>query len=159
MSLVALVLSLLLPAADVEHLRATAPTYLTEESARENLADAVVAGVVERVSPAMLLSIAWHESRYWAAAITPEVGGLDSCGVMTPEPLARCSAESWTLIGGYLEGARHLRTWLDACRGDERCALLGYAGGYRLIDLCRRRDVRACHTPDVFRRRASWISG
>lgn len=136
---------------------ATAPHDITPVAARQHAVAALVAGDVYRVDPALLLSIAWHESRYQSRVVTPEVGGRVSCGVMTPEPRETCPAPS--LLGGYLAGARHLRGWYDACRGNERCALTGYAGGWRLIEICESEpDLRACHTWEVFLGRARAIA-
>lgn len=126
------------PASDAEALRRTAPQYLDHELAAEHLAAARVAGAAYRVDPDLLLAIAWRESRYATNATTAETGGRVSCGVMTPEPTARCSRQ--TVLDGYLAGARHLRVWLGATR-NEHAALLGYAGGYRLIAACRRGPV------------------
>jgi soluble lytic murein transglycosylase-like protein len=134
----------------------TAPTYLTAYTAPEHAFAAVIAGKIYDVEPALLLSIAWHESRYEIAAVTPEIGHKVSCGAMTPEPIARCPAPS--LLGGYLAGARHLRGWLDAEHGNLRLALLGYAGGGYLIRFCRDGgEAKGCRTPEVFLARAAWI--
>jgi soluble lytic murein transglycosylase-like protein len=130
--------------------------YLDAIAAVQHLRAARVAAVVVDVDPDLLLSIAHHESRYSATEATPEVGGRVSCGVMTPEPVAACGAA--TMLDGYLAGARHLRGWLDACHGDQRCALTGYAGGYRLIAICRDDATRrACAVADAFLNRAAWI--
>jgi hypothetical protein len=154
-------LRLLVPASDAEALRRTAPQYLDHELAAEHLAAARVAGAVFSVDPDLLLAIAWRESRYVASAVTAETGGRVSCGVMTPEPTTNCVQQ--TVLDGYLAGARHLRVWLDATHS-ERAALLGYAGGYRLIEACRRGPVLRvrgklaldlCRTRELDR--AAWI--
>ncbi len=145
--------------------RRTAP-YMAPEDAHAHATAAVIAGIAYDVDPAVLLAIGWHESRYDHAAVTVEEGGKVSCGVMTPEPIARCPSKP-SLAAGYLAGAAHLRTWIDASRGNLVRALLGYAGGYRLIARCaqgpvvvtrgpRRKDV--CRTPQVFLERARAIS-
>ena len=149
--IVVVLLSLLCP----DGLEKTAPTYLTQSSAREHVAAATVAAIAYRVPRELLLSIAWHESRYTDAR-TPEAGGRVSCGVMTPEPLRAC--HDTIMLDGYLAGAAHLRTWLDATRST-RDALLGYAGGYHLIQRCELPDTpRQCQTPEVFLGRARWIA-
>ncbi len=133
----------------------TAPSYLTADTARDHALAAATAGRMYDVDPALLLSIGWHESRYTVDATTPEEGHKVSCGVMTPEPLHRCATGS--LLAGYLAGAEHLRGWLTATHGDLELALLGYAGGGRLIRICKADDIRACHTPQVFLTRAARI--
>lgn len=161
----ALLLSLLPAPADAEALRVTAPQYLTAETAPTHLALARAASVAAGVDPDLVLSIAWFESRYRARTVTAEPRGKTSCGVMTPIPRRRCVAPS--LAAGYLEGALHLRQWLDACRGSIVCALRGYAGGYALIRACRAgpyfadrggRSVNICVRAAGERlRRATWI--
>ncbi len=150
--------------------RRTAPRYLDRQAALEHATAAVIAGKVFDVPPEILLSIAFYESRYRQTAITEEPGGKVSCGVMTPEPItdrARCTAiaASSTLVG-YLQGAQHLRVWLDASRGNLQLALLGYAGGFRLIRACARGPVirqrgvltnDLCQTPAVRSARAAAI--
>jgi hypothetical protein len=139
-----------------EGARRTAPTYLTDVTALEHALAASTAARVWNVDPALLLSIAWHESRYEVTEVTPEVGGRVSCGVMTPEPVARCSREG--LVDSYLRGARHLAQWLSAMHGNLRAALGGYAGGYRLLAFCADGgEARGCHVADVFLGRAAMI--
>lgn len=151
----------LTPAPDrVEALKRTAPQYLSTRAATDHLQAATLAGVAYCVRPSLLLSIAWHESRYAIATVTPERGRRASCGVMTPTPIARCGAP--TLLGGYVAGAAHLREWLTACRGGVTCALRGYAGGYALMRACeagpvRRGAVDLCDVRVMFLARADWI--
>ena len=140
---------------DGDALARTAPAYLTPQQATLHVAASEVAGRVYGINPNLLLSIAHHESRYQVATVTPELAGR-SCGVMTPEPVRQCPAPD--LLGGYLAGAKHLAAWRDACRADLRCMLTGYAGGYRLLELCGREHVRACDTWRVFEARAAWIA-
>lgn len=146
---------------DSADLASTAPECLTSSSAGGHLAAARLAGEVYSVDPAILLSIAHHESRYQVGVTTREPLGKTSCGVMTPVPRRTCAPGG--LVVGYLDGAAHVRAWLDACRGDLRCALVGYTGGFALIAACRRGPVWArpgvdgCRTPDVFMRRATRI--
>jgi len=149
---------------DADALRQTAPTYLTTASAAEHLAAARWAGNAHHVAPALLLAIAWHESRYEPRARTREPGGRWSCGVMTPEPHAgACTEVELDMVGGYLNGARHLRTWLDLCGGDETCALRAYAGGFALVRACAsgpyyvRDGVDACDVDAMFTARARAI--
>jgi soluble lytic murein transglycosylase-like protein len=147
-------------------LRHTAPTYLTtDEQAAAHLTWSALAGEAFSVDQALLLSLAWFESRYQADAVTREPGGRWSCGVMTPVPHAEpCAADELTLVSGYTAGARHLRTWMDVCHNNERCAVLGYAGGYALIGACARgervdlRGSDACvAVPYARLGRAAWI--
>lgn len=156
-----LVFAFLVDRADAEALRATAPLYLTTDTAAENLTAARIAAAITDTDPDLLLSIAWHESRYESTQVTPEVGGKVSCGAMTPEPThdrTACRDATSSLVSGYLAGARHLRVWLDASHGNIKTALTGYAGGYRLIAACRRGErVHGCATPDVFLGRAQRI--
>jgi len=154
------------PDADVLAFAHTAPEQLELEVARAHYAAAFAAGVVHDVAPELLLSIAAHESRYQHAAVGPESGGRVSCGAMTPEPVAACPRGA-TLLDEYMAGATHLRTWYAAGDvRDRREALLGYAGGYRLIRACRAgsvnverqgRTIDLCNTPDVFIARGAWI--
>lgn len=138
--------------------RRTAPSYLTDEAAHEHAFAAVVAGEIYQIDPALLLSIAWHESRYSVSAVTHEPGGKTSCGVMTPVPLDHCSRDS-SLVESYLRGAEHLATWMRVERGDLRRSLWGYAGGGRLIRFCLDGgDSRGCRVPKVFLDRAAQIA-
>jgi len=134
----ALVVALLATSEDAESLRATAPAYLDLASAREHYAAARVAGAIFDVDPELLLAISWHESRYVANVVTREPGRRVSCGVMTPVPHRRsCSAWELSILGGYIEGARHLRVWIDKCGGDRSCGMTAYAGGGGLVAACR----------------------
>jgi len=147
---------------DAEALRRTAPEPIELAVAAENLAAARAAGALVDVDPDLLLSVAAHESRYHGDAVGPESGGRVSCGIMTPTPVASCSRQ--TVLEGYLAGARHLRTWVNATRS-LHAALLGYAGGYALIGACARGPVLRktgrhddlCLTPEVFLWRRDWI--
>jgi hypothetical protein len=134
MQLLAFFVSLFLDDAQVAAFQRTAPTYLTHETAREHMASAFAVGIVTDTRPALLLSIAWFESRYTQNVVSREAGGKVSCGVMTPIPQTRCQPSD--LVSNYLEGAQHLLVWRRACRDNERCKLLGYGGGYRAIKLC-----------------------
>src|SRR3990172_9640153 len=110
---------LLIPdAKDVEALRASAPTYLTAETAGVHRTAAQAAAVFYDLDPALLLAIAYRESRYTVTAIGPAVRGKVACGVMQSLMWKACGTQ--TLLAGYMEGAEHLRTWLDTktCRGD-----------------------------------------
>lgn len=137
--------------------------------AGEHAMAAVIAGAVFDVDPALLLSIAHHESNYDHTATTAEAGQKTSCGVMTPVPTqdaGSCRLATSSPLAGYLVGAQHLRTWLDAQHGNLHAALVGYAGGYRLIGRCARGPVivirgryrkDVCRTPEVFLGRAARI--
>jgi hypothetical protein len=134
---------------------------ITDDIAAEHIAAARFAGAAHGVDANLLLSIAWHESRYNADAVGPESGGRVSCGPMTPVPRARCQRQH--IVLGYLDGARHLREWISTTASMNQ-ALLGYAGGYRMINACaegpvlrKGRGDDLCKTPDVFIGRARWI--
>ena len=145
--LIRIVLALLTPVddRDVEGLRAFSPTYLTTETAGEHFYWARLASVIHRQDPYMVLAIAKHESNFKQDAITKEIGGKWSCGVMTPVPTfskEECSRQTSSLLAGYLAGAGHLYTWQHA--GDvfsPNEALRGVGGGYRLIRACRKAAV------------------
>jgi hypothetical protein len=162
--IIAFIAALFTPDADADALRATAPDDLTIETARLHLANARIAAATSHVDADLLLSIAWHESRYVVAARTAEPLGKTSCGVMTPVPKATCTTP--TMLEGYLEGAAHLREWLEAAHGNEHVALLGYAGGYRMINACaegpvmvvrNNQDVDLCTVASIFQWRARLI--
>ncbi len=129
--------------AEADALRATAPAYLTVESAAEHIRAAREAALVTGTDPALLLAIAWHESRYDPRVVTREPGHRVSCGVMTPVPKRGCRGDELTLEGGYLAGARHLREWLDI-RHSLRRAVVAYAGaGWRAEKFGREMIARA----------------
>ena len=149
----------LTPPHDVAALQRTAS--LSSDAAAENLAAARLAGAAYRIDPDLLLAIAWRESRYQSDAIGPVVRGKRACGVMQPIMRGRCVAPR--LLDGYLEGARHLREWMRAT-GSQHDALVGYAGGYAMIERCKLgpiereragRVVDLCSAPEL--RRAAWI--
>jgi hypothetical protein len=80
---------------------------------------------------------------------------------MQPIMYKQCVAPR--LLDGYLEGARHLRGWMRATRS-QRDALVGYAGGYAMIERCKLGpivrvraggEVDLCSTPEL--RRTAWI--
>lgn len=154
----------LLGPGEADALRQTAPAYLTVDEAAIHLMAADAAAEAAGVPVELLLSIAWHESRYQPDARSREPGGRWSCGVMTPEPhVGACTPDELTVFGGYLNGARHLRTWLDLCGGNETCALRAYAGGGGLVRACAsgpyyvRDGVDACDVKKMFIDRAAWI--
>jgi hypothetical protein len=137
---------------DADALVRTAPAYLTHDTAISHIASARAASWLTHTQSPMLLSIGHHESRYTRDVVTPEPGNRTSCGVMTPEPLRdrqQCLLATETLAQGYLAGARHLHQWLIACRGNETCAVRGYAG-------CGARQP--CQAADQFWWRARWIA-
>lgn len=141
--------------AEVDALVATAPDYLDRTSAEIVLLAAESAGAVYRVDPAILLSIAYHESRYVRTTVTPEPGGRVSCGVMTPVPQRSCSDWELTVIGGFEAGAAHVALWRSLLPGLE---LYAYAGGGWLAGLCAKdRKAQECRVVDQFVRRAEWI--
>lgn len=147
-------------AIDVERLRQTAPTLLTAASAREHLIAAKLAANEFGIrDEALLLSIAHHESGYNPAVASREWNGMTSCGLMQVSRKGPCDAESLSVLGGYRAGAKVLKGWLDVCRGAIRCALVGYAGGFYLIDYCRKGSHANCGIAEVFLKRAAWIRG
>lgn len=162
MTLAEILFELIVTATDVESLRMSAPTYLTYDKALLHLTTARQAAEESGVMVHRLLAIAWGESRYTQGAVTPEYGGrMVSCGVMTPEPITdmrRCRQATSTLLEGYRAGARHLRVWIDDCKGKfgtefggyeiDRCALMGYAGGYFLMNYCARSWHKNCGGPE-----------
>lgn len=154
MQLLAILFKLFVDDAHADALVETAPTYLTREAARDHIASAFVAGIATNQRPALLLSIAWHESRYEQNVVSTEAGGLVSCGVMTPSPTTKCYATD--LTSNYLVGAKHLNEWRDATRA-EWTMLLGYGGGYRAIKTCASSKHYACAVPGVFLWRANLI--
>jgi hypothetical protein len=164
-ALITLLTLLLTPPQDVEALRSTAPSYLTTDTAREHLLAARVAAASYNLDADLLLAIAWYESRYTVNAIGPLVRGKRACGVMQPIMENGCQKNP-TLMEGYLEGAKHVRTWLDASRGDMNLAMLGYAGGYALINKCKegplmvtrgKREVDLCTVGHIRTARARYI--
>lgn len=126
---------------DVEGLRAFAPTHLTTEQAEEHFYAARVASAVHGQDVWMVLGVSEHESNFQQGAITYEVGGKISCGVMTAVPTyskEECERQTSSLLAGYLAGAEHLYTWYHAGGVYSQIeALRGVGGGYRLIRACR----------------------
>ncbi len=116
-------------AQEAEAFRQTDPSDLSAAGASENMTDAALASQLTGIDRSVILAVAWHESRYRPLTATREPGHRVSCGVMTPFPKRRCSSDELTLLGGYLSGASHLRTYLDSEGSMER-ALVGYAGGH-----------------------------
>lgn len=155
--------------AESNALRQTAPAYLESDLvAAAHLAGSTYAGDAFSVDPAVLLAIAYRESRYTLGVVGHEVKGRHACGLMQPMMHGDGCREQ-SVLEGYLEGASHLRTWLDTktCRGDLHCALLGYGGGYALIRGCavgpvvvERNGKRAdfcTFIPNSITVRAAWI--
>lgn len=155
-------LAILTPTSDVdaEGLHRFAPNEVTVERAREHVWAARAAATIYDVDVDTVLAISYHESHFQEDVATAESGGRVSCGAMTPYPTSACSPRS--LLSQYLDGTRHWAIDWRRARDvrDAREALLGYAGGYRLIRMCRqgpviRRGARGddlCRTPDVFAR-------
>lgn len=140
-------------------LRRTAPSYLvSDEMARLHLAAATFAGEAFSVDPALLLSIAWHESRYDVRAVTRERSGKLSCGLtMVTMPLGEPCPEP-DVFDSYLRGAEHFREWLRMCRGSTTCAMRGYAGGFTAIKRCAEPDAGdVCARVEARHHRAAWI--
>jgi hypothetical protein len=157
--LVSLWLAMQSTPAEADALRGTAPGYLTPWSASLHLGAARVAADRYGVDADTLLAIAHHESRFSPGTRTMEppdsAGARVSCGVMTPVPKRSCADLDLTVLGGYLAGAAHLRTWMDACHARDhwrhdvhdreilRCALWAYAGGRGFRAFCRAHEGRA----------------
>ena len=128
-----------------EGLMATAKnTRLTVEVAAQHVAAARFAAVLTDIDPDLLLAIAHFESRYRPTVVGPLVRGKRACGVLQHVPIkGKCPAPS--ILRDYVNGARHLAEWIRAQRGDLKRALIGYAGGYHLLEKCDRGEkLRAC---------------
>lgn len=138
------------------------PQYLSARQAQEHLLAARVAGVLYGQDPSLLLAVAWHESRFTPDAVTVEPGRRVSCGVMTPVPKSKCSAWDLTLLGGYMEGAKHLQMWHDKWHST-RALLLAYAGGSGLVRACaphgyfKQRGKNVCQVADAFMNQSARI--
>jgi transglycosylase-like protein with SLT domain len=109
-------------------------TRLTLDTAAQNIAAARFAGALTGIDADLLLSIAHHESRFDPTVVGPLVRGKRACGVMQQVPIKGPCPEP-SLLRDYIDGAQHLAGWLRAQRGDLDRALVGYAGGYRLLKL------------------------
>ena len=119
-------------------------TRLTVEVAAQHVAAARFAAILTDIDPDLILAIAHHESRYQSAVVGPLVRGKRACGVMQHVPIkGKCPTPS--ILRDYVNGARHLAEWINAQRGDLKRALIGYAGGYHLLEKCDRGEaLRAC---------------
>ncbi len=168
--LISLWLALQSTPSEARALQETAPTYLTRATAAQHLGGARIGGARYGIDPALLLSVAYHESRFVVDLRTHESHDRVSCGVMTPVPQERCSPEDLTLLGGYLAGAAHLRVWIDVCHAvdhwqhdvnDEailQCALWAYAGGRGFRARCSAdRERLGCDVVEKFEERARMI--
>jgi hypothetical protein len=153
----------LTPTADAEALRRTASSYLDVEQARAHVAAARVAAAAHRIDPDLLLAIAWRESRYQVDAVTREASGKLSCGLMMVTMPKGKPCPKWSVLDGYAAGAVHLGQWVKATR-NQRDALVGYAGGYAMIEKCKLGPIEReragsvvdlCSAPEL--RRAAWI--
>jgi len=100
-------------------------------------ADVVEAAEAYHLPPAVLVSIAWHESRLWPDVVHPESGAAGPLQVM---PSLQTDA------GLINDGARIFRQWLDheaaSCVeiptiDQIGAALCRYACGYRCEHPCR----------------------
>jgi hypothetical protein len=159
--LTAFALAVLADASDVERLRQSAPTFLNSTTAREHLGAARAAAIKYNVRPELLLGIASRESGYGAKLTYREASGLYSCGVGQVTNLngGACEPYTLTVTGGYLESARVLNAFAMACKGDEHCALTGYAGGFYLISFCRKNAHVNCGISNGLMARAARIRG
>jgi hypothetical protein len=119
-------------------------TRLTVETAAVHVAAARFADAIADVDPDLLLAIAHHETRFEPTVVGPLVRGKRACGVMQHVPVTGGCPEP-SILRDYVDGALHLAQWLRAQRGDVDRALIGYAGGYALLELCDRGEApRAC---------------
>lgn len=145
-----------------EALAESAPYYLDVEEARVHVDAAIDAATDANVDPLLLLGMAYIESRYqpdtvsrkvcetiegeevcervsnrWPSRKKGKFRGVYYCGVTQLEARSWRACLAWRddIPGAYVEGANHLRWWLDTktCQGNERCALLGYVGGVTKI--------------------------
>lgn len=169
LELVFTVLSTFWPQSDAVAFKHTAPGYLTTEQAKQHLAASYIASKRSGIDQDLLLSVAFYESRYTMRTVTQEPQGKISCGVMTPVPTynkSTCRRTNASLVNGYEAGAGHLKDWFRMCKGSRRCALLGYAGGYALLNACKRgpyykmkgtKRVDICKTHQVRLGRANTI--
>jgi hypothetical protein len=134
-------------------------TRLTVEVAAQHVAAARFAAVFTHTDPDLLLAIAHHESRYESTVVGPLVRGKRACGVLQHVPItAKCPEPS--ILRDYVNGAKHLAEWIHAQRGDIKRALIGYAGGYALLELCDRGEApRACSIASYHLARAKHIQG
>jgi hypothetical protein len=131
-------------------------TRLTVETAAQHVAAARFAGILTDTDPDLLLGIAHFESRYESTVVGPLVSGKRACGVMQHTPVASCPKPM--LLRDYLIGANHLKKWIRSQRGDIERALIGYAGGYALLELCDRGEApRTCPIGRVHQARAKRI--
>lgn len=142
--------------ADVQALQSTVAVgeRQSNDVMREHIQAQRVASALAVVDPDLVAAIAHHESRY-SFQITPEAGHRVSCGVMTPKPQASC--RSMTLLESYIDGAMHLREWIDAGHGNMWVALTGYGGGWIAVRRCQTERSRACSIASTFTNRAVWI--
>lgn len=99
-------------------------------------------GIEYRLDPALLLSIARHESCFDNRVRTGRAVGV----------MQTITAMPATLADGYEYGAQELRAWLKITRGDLRTALSGYSGGFAVLRACR--SGGDCGYADVFLRGA-----
>lgn len=155
--LIAALFSLFVSTSDAEALTRLPDTRLTVETARSHIAATRFVGALTNIDPDLLLAIAYHESRFELDVVGPTVGNAKhACGVMQHVPTASCPEPS--LLRDYLDGARHLETWIRAQHGNVERALIGYAGGYALLKLCDRGEApRACSIASVNLARAKRI--
>jgi hypothetical protein len=137
-------------------------------------ASAAVRAESETGVPAeLLLAIANHESSLRRNAVSwrrPDgkrvdilwtgqpVPGYIVCGYMSASATrATCGAEI-AQDGGMRLGAEQVATWVRACRGDLRCALAGYAGGWAGVRALRAGEpCDAVRFADLFIARARQI--
>lgn len=131
-----------------------------DDVAITHLWTARVAAAITGTDPDEILAFAQHESNFISNNITIESHG-ESCGVMTPEILAKCTPAP--LLDQYLAGATHLAGWYKAAHGDRRAALIGVAGGFALIATCNQgpvlnaRGIDVCTFPNDIDRRIAAI--
>ncbi len=159
--LIAAVFTLFTSLVDVpaaEALMATSKdTKLTVTVAAQHVAAARFAAILTEIDPDLILAIAHYESRYEPTVVGPLVRGKRACGVLQHVPITpKCPKPS--ILRDYVNGAKHLAGWIRAQRGDLKRALIGYAGGYLLLEKCDRGEApRTCTIANYHLTRAKRI--
>lgn len=128
------------------------PRYMTPERAAVHVTAAAIAGAEHGIDPALLIAMAYVESRFEPAATSRVEGGRRVtgessavgpvgkgprfCGVLQAQAghdWPRC-LELRGVFAGYGAGAAELRAWLRMAGGDMRTALNGHGCGVVALD-------------------------